>query len=166
MQTKLSIITINYNNAVGLQRTIDSVLSQTYTDFEYIVVDGASTDGSKEILEQLQHSKDVGDIAFPLAIISEPDSGVYNAMNKGIRLAHGDYCLFLNSGDYLATPDTLQQVFTDFPHGMDIVYGHQWNDINGQLKEELCIDVAYISLLILCAMHIFLIRAHSFAVKH
>lgn len=145
MQTKLSIITINYNNAAGLQRTIRSVLSQTNSDFEYIIVDGASTDDSKEILEQLQHSKYAGNIAFPLTIISEPDTGIYNAMNKGIRMAHGDYCLFLNSGDYLATPDTLQQVVTDFPDGIDIVYGHQWNDINGQLKEELCIDVAYIT---------------------
>lgn len=140
---KLSIITINYNNLFGLHKTLESVFVQTYDDFEYLIVDGASTDGSQDYLQKIEKNRN-----HPmnrLQILSEPDSGIYNAMNKGIRMAHGDYCLFLNSGDYLATPDTLQQVSTDFPHGIDIVYGHQWNDINGQLKEELCIDVAYLT---------------------
>lgn len=121
---KLSIITVSYNNAVGLRKTIDSVLAQTCSDFEYIVVDGASTDGSKEILEQLQHSKDVGDTAFLLTIISEPDTGIYNAMNKGIRLAKGDYVLFLNSGDYLASPAILRDIVSALPHGVDVCYGN------------------------------------------
>lgn len=127
----LSIITINYNNAVGLQRTVHSVLSQTYTDFEYIIVDGASTDGSKEILEQLQHSKDAGDIAFPLTIISESDSGIYNAMNKGIRHATGDYCLFLNSADYFTDSTILARTFAHITDA-DIIYGNRIDvDANG-----------------------------------
>lgn len=142
---KLSIITINYNNAAGLQRTVDSVLSQTYTDFEYIIVDGASTDGSTEILKHLQQEQSCGNILFPLTIISEPDNGIYNAMNKGIRLAHGEYCLFLNSADSLVEKDTLQQVFSHFPEDVDIVYGKQYDDVNGVLQEELCIDVPYIT---------------------
>lgn len=90
----ISIITINYNNKAGLERTMQSVLSQTvYDKIEYIVVDGASTDGSAEVLKQHE--------SLLSYAISEPDSGIYNAMNKGIRMATGDYCLFLNSGDSL-----------------------------------------------------------------
>ena len=139
----LSIITINYNNLSGLRKTVESVLSQTYDDFEYIIVDGASTDGSQDYLREIEKKWDRP--MNRLHIISEPDTGIYNAMNKGIRMAKGDYCLFLNSGDYLANKDTLQQVFSDFPFGKDIVYGHQWNEVDGRLQEEICIDVAYIT---------------------
>lgn len=133
---KLSIITINYNNAAGLSKTINSVLSQTYSNFEYIVVDGASTDDSKEILEQLQHSKDAGNIAFPLTIISGPDSGIYNAMNKGIRLAQGEYLQFLNSGDYLTSPTILEQVFA-ISTTADVIYGNRIDvHSNGELEER------------------------------
>ncbi len=102
---KLSIITINYNNSYGLRKTVESVLSQTYHDFEYIIIDGDSTDGSKEYLHTLPLC------AHDLHIVSEPDTGIYNAMNKGIRMAHGEYCLFLNSGDFLIKPNVLEQVF-------------------------------------------------------
>ena len=96
----ISIITVNKNHASGLKRTIESVLRQTSKEYEYIVVDSASTDGSAELKNeypQINH------------FISEPDSGIYNAMNKGIRLAHGDYCLFLNSGDTLYRQDVLSK---------------------------------------------------------
>ena len=83
---KLSIITINYNNKDGLQRTIESVLSQTCTDFEWIIIDGGSTDGSKELIEQYADN-----IAY---WVSEPDNGVYNAMNKGIKVAGGGIVCF------------------------------------------------------------------------
>lgn len=89
---KLSIITVNYNNLEGLKRTVESVISQTWQDFEYIVIDGGSTDGSAEYLES-QRAK----INY---WISESDSGIYNAMNKGIKVATGEYLLFLNSGDH------------------------------------------------------------------
>lgn len=139
---KLSIITINFNNEKGLKKTLDSVSCQTWCDFEHIIVDGASSDGSVQSISN--YCEQVAN-RYPVLWISEPDKGIYNAMNKGIRMAKGDYCLFLNSGDYLANKDTLQQVFSDFPFGKDIVYGHQWNEVDGRFQEEVCIDVAYIT---------------------
>jgi len=100
---KLSIITINYNNKNGLKKTIESVVNQIFTDYEYIVIDGGSTDGSKEIIE-----KQADKITY---WVSEPDKGVYNAMNKGITQAQGEYCLFLNSGDYFIDENVLSKVF-------------------------------------------------------
>lgn len=107
---KLSIITINYNNALGLKKTLDSVAVQTYTDFEHIIVDGVSTDDSVDIIRAYSQSP----IANRLKItwLSESDTGVYNAMNKGIKLAKGKYLLFLNSGDYLIADDVLDKVFS------------------------------------------------------
>ena len=96
---KLSIITINLNNQSGLIKTIQSVISQTFKDFEWIIIDGDSTDGSKELLKKhIQHFTHC---------ISEKDNGIYNAMNKGIKLAQGEYIYFLNSGDYLCNKDTM-----------------------------------------------------------
>lgn len=99
---KLSIITINYNNCHGLKRTIKSVVEQTYRDFEWIVIDGGSSDGSKDLLE-------VNSDYFSYWC-SEPDKGIYNAMNKGIRHSNGEYLLFLNSGDSLLNNNTLEKV--------------------------------------------------------
>jgi glycosyltransferase involved in cell wall biosynthesis len=101
----LSIITINRNNAAGLEKTIQSVICQTFTDFEYIVIDGASYDNSVEIIKEYADK-----INF---WVSEPDTGVYNAMNKGIKKAQGKYCLFLNSGDWLISGTTLTEVFDE-----------------------------------------------------
>ena len=112
---QLSIITINLNNEEGLRKTINSVLSQTWKDFEFIVIDGGSTDGSKAVLEQSKK-----DIAF---WISENDSGVYNAMNKGIAKARGNYLLFLNSGDYLYSENVLQEFFSD-QSDQDLIYAN------------------------------------------
>lgn len=84
---KLSVITINYNNAEGLAKTMDSVFRQRFSDFEYIVIDGGSTDGSKDLIVNNQDK-----IAY---WCSEKDSGIYNAMNKGIREASGEYLLFI-----------------------------------------------------------------------
>ena len=83
---KYSIITINYNNCDGLRKTIESVISQSYKDYEFIIIDGGSTDGSRDVIEQHSRSIDYW--------VSEPDKGVYNAMNKGIRQAKGDYLNF------------------------------------------------------------------------
>jgi glycosyltransferase involved in cell wall biosynthesis len=107
---KLSIITINRNNAAGLEKTIRSVVCQTYTDFEYIIIDGNSDDGSVDVIKKFANK-----ITY---WVSEPDSGIYNAMNKGIRKAQGEYCLFLNSGDCLLKPATLQNVFEEIT-GLD-----------------------------------------------
>ena len=108
---KLSIITINRNNAAGLRKTMESVYSQTYRDFEYIVVDGASTDESVDVIKELTNER-VNELTN-FKWISEPDTGIYNAMNKGIRMSHGEYCLFLNSGDFLIARDVLTRVFEE-----------------------------------------------------
>lgn len=99
---KFSIITINRNYAKGLERSIKSVIGQTYKDIEYIVIDGGSTDDSKAVIERHEDS-----IAY---WVSESDRGIYHAMNKGIKVATGEYVLFLNSGDVLASADVLAAV--------------------------------------------------------
>ena len=105
----LSIITVNRNNADGLRRTMESVLSQTYRDFEYVVVDGASTDGSLEVIKTMALERDVDVDGIQVHWLSEPDTGIYNAMNKGIRMAKGEYVLFLNSGDILVNSSVVEQ---------------------------------------------------------
>ena len=110
---KLSIITVNLNNAEGLRKTIESVVTQTFPDFEYIIIDGYSTDGSVEIIKQYADK-----ITY---WISEPDKGIYNAMNKGILQAKGEYCLFLNSGDWLLEINGLETVFQKI-YKEDIIY--------------------------------------------
>lgn len=99
---RLSIITINYNNRNGLQKTIESVISQTNKNFEWIIIDGGSTDGSKELIEKYS--------SYIAYWVSEPDKGIYNAMNKGIKVSHGDFLWFLNSGDYLYDANVLMQL--------------------------------------------------------
>ncbi len=110
----LSIITIVYNNVRDIERTMLSVLNQSYQNIEYIVVDGASTDGTLGIIQRYQDriSK----------VVSEKDAGIYDAMNKGLALASGDYVLFMNSGDELYAPDTVETVFAMAPNA-DIYYG-------------------------------------------
>lgn len=99
---KFSIITVNYNNREGLRRTIESVVGQAFRDFEFIVIDGGSTDGSADVLRQYDDR-----ITY---WVSEKDSGIYNAMNKGIAMATGDYLNFMNSGDCFYDADVLQHV--------------------------------------------------------
>ena len=99
---KLSIITINYNNCEGLRETILSVVEQTCKQFEWIIVDGGSQDGSVALLEQYR--------SYFSYWCSETDKGIYNAMNKGLQHAHGEYCLFLNSGDRLTNNRIIEQV--------------------------------------------------------
>ena len=114
---KLSIITINKNNAEGLRKTVSSVVHQRFSDFEFILVDGASTDSSVDLVTDL-----LQDCRSPIRVISEPDTGVFNAMNKGISLAKGDYLLFLNSGDYLVDDGVLENVFSR-EYTADIILG-------------------------------------------
>ncbi len=110
-----SIITINYNNCVGLRHTIDSVVNQAYDDYEYIIIDGASTDGSVDVIKEFETK-----ITF---WISEIDRGIYHAMNKGVSQAHGDYCLFLNSGDVFCNSSVLEKVST-LINEADIIVGN------------------------------------------
>lgn len=113
---KLSVITINRNNVIGLRETIESVLNQTARDeLEYIVIDGASTDGSAQLLETYDGRVD--------GWISESDTGIYNAMNKGVRMSTGEYLLFLNSGDTLFDKDVVKILLPELESGEDIVTG-------------------------------------------
>ncbi len=109
---KYSVITINYNNKDGLKRTIESVVGQNYIDFEYIIIDGGSTDGSVGVIKEYAE-----DITY---WVSEPDKGIYNAMNKGTSHATGDYLIFMNSGDCFHSFDVLSSI-TDYQE--DIICG-------------------------------------------
>lgn len=113
-QPKLSVITIVYNNVRDIERTVLSVLNQTYPNIEYLVIDGASADGTLEILKKYE--------ARLAKLISERDKGIYDAMNKGLALASGDYILFMNSGDEIYAYDTVEKVFATAPDA-DIYYG-------------------------------------------
>lgn len=111
---KISIITVNYQNKNGLIKTCESVFYQTYTNIEFIVIDGGSTDGSKEYLEE--NCKKIN------YWISEKDRGVYHAMNKGINQSSGDYLIFMNSGDCFLD-DKVVQNFIELNPVNDIIYG-------------------------------------------
>jgi len=121
MSIKLSVITINYNDAAGLRHTMESVFNQTFSDFEYIVIDGASTDASCDIIKELTETYPA--FNSRLQWISEPDNGIYHAMNKGIVRAQGEYCFFLNSGDYFTSDMVLESVFSVCPTE-EIVFGN------------------------------------------
>lgn len=107
---KLSIITINYNNAEGLKKTLASVAAQTYRDIEHIIVDAASTDGSVDVIRDYESANRSS--VHPLTIVwsSKKDKGIYNGMNIGIQRATGDYIQILNSGDILAAPDVTERM--------------------------------------------------------
>lgn len=132
----LTIITINRNNAAGLEKTMRSVVSQTCKDFEYVVIDGASTDQSVDVIRSLE-----GSFGSRLKWISEPDKGIYSAMNKGIGLASGDYLQFLNSGDCLTSEDVTERMM----HALDenafppILYGNMLKDMPaGKVMRDRC----------------------------
>jgi len=118
----VSLITVCRNVAPVIGETLDSVLGQTHPDLEVIVIDGASTDGTVAIIQQ--HLADPTWAARKLKWISEPDHGIYDAMNKGLRLATGDIIGFVNAGDLLMTPDVVAKVVDAFvKSGADAVYG-------------------------------------------
>lgn len=139
---RLSIITVNYNNKNGLQKTIDSVVSQTFREFEWIIIDGGSTDGSQEL---------IGQYADKITYwISEPDKGIYNAMNKGIKIANGEYLLFLNSGDYFADKYVLCKVVpllksADFYVGDELHENRIWSS-KISTSEDICKTLTLYSL--------------------
>ncbi len=131
----LSIITINRNNAQGLKKTMQSVVSQTSKDLEYIIVDGASTDESVEVIKHFAEQRDI-------RWVSERDKGIYNAMNKGISMAQGEYVMILNSGDYLASPQVVDEMDKALKANNcpDILYGNMlkiWPDGKTQRDRQL-----------------------------
>lgn len=111
---KISVITINYNNCTGLEQTLQSVAAQNCSNFEHIVIDGGSTDGSKDLITSYSDK-----ISY---WVSEPDKGAYNAMNKGALAANGEYCMFVNSGDQLHSSKTISEIIAKEP-STDIVMG-------------------------------------------
>jgi glycosyltransferase involved in cell wall biosynthesis len=154
---KLTIITINFNNAEGLHKTMESVLAQTSRDFEYIVVDGASTDSSCQVINELisdqrlvisDEFKNGDEVVngIPVRWVSEPDLGIYNAMNKGIRMAKGEYVQFLNSGDILASNDVTERMLSQInsedmaakqQEDPSIFYGNMLKDMpKGLLRDK------------------------------
>jgi glycosyltransferase involved in cell wall biosynthesis len=116
--SKFSVITINLNNGKGLKKTIESVVNQTSNIFEYLVIDGGSIDDSLDLIKQLDNNK-----IQRFKWISEPDKGIYNAMNKGIQMSTGEYLLFLNSGDEFANDLVLELVNGVLEDNTDICSG-------------------------------------------
>lgn len=111
----ISVITVCYNSYEMLQRTIKSVRMQTYSEIEYIVIDGASKDSTLRLIKE---NEDIINLW-----ISEPDNGLYFAMNKGLELANGDYVIYINAGDMFYMPDTLEKIFENHQNDVDIYYG-------------------------------------------
>ena len=121
-----SIITCTYNAESVLQRTLDSVLEQTYSHVEHIIVDGASTDATLDRVEAYKQKSDAEDWCHEVRVKSEPDRGLYDAMNKGIQRATGQYVLFLNAGDTFPSADTLELVAESVGEGEEppaVLYG-------------------------------------------
>ena len=178
---KLSIITINRNNAEGLRRTMESVFAQTCYDFEYIVVDGASTDGSVEVIRTSALQAEGLDFKW----ISEPDTGIYNAMNKGIEIAEGKrvvntfnrselvedknkcnedgYTLMLNSGDYLVNEHVIERILPELD-GTDIIQGNIIVEHDG--KEEVKRGYGKSNITFIEAMRGFFLHQASFCKRN
>jgi len=144
----LSIITINYNNVRGLQETLISVKNQrrSVCFFEHIIVDGGSTDGSVDVVKEYANNA-----PYKVTWVSEPDSGIYNAMNKGIRMATGGYIQILNSGDILAGDDVVKRMTSELCHlnssvgeSIAILFGNMIKDFgNGKLVRDTCGGKSY-----------------------
>lgn len=128
---KISIITINLNNKIGLEKTILSVLSQTDKDFEFIIIDGGSNDGSQELI-----NKYTNNISYS---VSEKDAGIYDAQNKGIEKASGNFLLFLNSGDVLYDKNTLSEILPLLKN-KSFYYGNLIVELNGNRTEHIAPD--------------------------
>ncbi len=126
---KLSILTINLNNRAGLQKTLTSIATQSWRDFEVHVLDGGSTDGSLDVIQE--HA------SMLASWVSEPDGGIYPAQNRAIRKANGEYVLFLNSGDWLRQADSLEQIFRHSPTA-DLLYGdvYFWKEGEEEQRKE------------------------------
>ena len=135
---RFTIVTITYNAETVLQRTLDSVFRQTYEGVEHLIIDGASTDGTLGMAEQYKLQSDASDIGHKVIIQSEPDHGIYDAMNKGLTQASGDYVVFMNAGDFFPQEDILDQIvhscrLNEYPADElpGVLYGHT-NIVDGE----------------------------------
>lgn len=128
---RVSIITVNFNNEAGLLKTLDSVQAQTFRDWEHIVIDGGSTDGSIEAIR----AREEGISHW----VSEPDTGIFNAMNKGLTVAKGEFVQFLNSGDWLWNETVLARVFSGSEPAADLLYGNdmRWSEDKGMHEDRM-----------------------------
>jgi glycosyltransferase involved in cell wall biosynthesis len=124
MKAKISVVTITYNAESVLQRTLDSVLSQSYPYVEHLIIDGASKDGTLALVEQYREESTEQAASHEVVVLSEPDRGIYDAMNKGLQKATGDFVLFLNAGDTLPATDTLELVMDKADDGVGVLYGN------------------------------------------
>jgi glycosyltransferase involved in cell wall biosynthesis len=124
---KISVVTINYNNPLGLNKTIESVVNQTFKDFEYIIIDGGSKEEDVSIIKSYQNHINYW--------VSEPDKGIYNAMNKGINVASGDFVIFINSGDNFTNSKVLEEVCYQLTPEFDLYYG-DYNRIKPNSKRR------------------------------
>ena len=117
MKQIISVITICYNSELSIERTIRSVLSQTYTNIEYIIIDGKSCDGTNAIIQKYQDNIS--------KYVSEEDLGIYNAMNKGLTMTTGEWVCFMNAGDVFVDNQTVERVFfTPIQNNIDVIYGY------------------------------------------
>lgn len=119
---KISIVTVTYNNLIGLKKTIQSIENQSCRDFEYIIIDGLSNDGTREFIAEKKETLDHKLQHF--LFISEIDNGIYDAMNKGTRYAGNDYVLFLNAGDTFYDKDVIEDIKTELNGVYDFIYGN------------------------------------------
>lgn len=119
MNSIITVITVCYNAESEIERTINSVLNQTYNNIEYIIVDGKSTDLTNSIINKYR--------ARVSKIISEPDKGIYDAMNKGIRIANGDWVIMMNAGDIFASDDVIESIFSrNIPSNIEFIYSDMY----------------------------------------
>jgi glycosyltransferase involved in cell wall biosynthesis len=125
--SKITVVTVVYNGFNFIEKTINSVLNQTYENIEYIIIDGNSTDGTKELLNKYKNNKSI-------KIISENDNGIYDAMNKGVSLSTGNWINFMNAGDIFFHNDTLKEIFSLDCSNATIIYGDLMVTYNGFSK--------------------------------
>lgn len=157
MKPKLSVITITYNAVSSLKKTIDSIVDQTNKEFEYLLVDGNSTDGTISIIKEFESRVKKGEFGIKpdqYRWVSEPDKGLYDAMNKAISLSQGDFIWFINAGDKIYSPETLQQVVDAIEQNpdADVVYGQtviigQDDEVLGERHRVAPVDLTKKSLL-------------------
>ena len=121
---KITYVTITYQAAKVVQRTLDSVLAQDYSEITHLIIDGASTDGTLEMVNDYIERSNAADNGHRIQVTSEPDKGIYDAMNKGLRSIDGDYVCFLNAGDFLPASDTVSKIVASVSQGDPaVLYG-------------------------------------------